>query len=88
MKKVELLAPAKDKETAFAAINSGCDAIYIGAKNFGARKKVGNSIKDINLLLTVLDYLIANTSQMFSATEIINFFKEKNIAISSKTKAT
>lgn len=44
-----------------------------------------NSIKDINLLLTVLDYLIANTSQMFSATEIINFFKEKNIAISSKT---
>ena len=44
-----------------------------------------NSIKDINLLLTVLDYLIASTSQMFSATEIINFFKEKNIAISSKT---
>lgn len=44
-----------------------------------------NSIKDINLLLTVLDYLIGNTSQMFSATEIINFFKEKNIAISSKT---
>ena len=44
-----------------------------------------NSIKDINLLLNVLDYLIASTSQMFSATEIINFFKEKNIAISSKT---
>lgn len=44
-----------------------------------------NSIKDINLLLTVLDYLIASTSQMFSATEIINFFKEKNVAISSKT---
>lgn len=44
-----------------------------------------NSIKDINLLLTVLDYIIASTSQMFSATEIINFFKEKNVAISSKT---
>ncbi len=53
MKKVELLAPAKDKETAFAAINSGCDAIYIGAKNFGARKKVGNSIKDIK---EIVDY--------------------------------
>lgn len=39
MKKVELLAPAKDKKTAIAAINSGCDAIYIGASNFGARKK-------------------------------------------------
>lgn len=30
-KKVELLAPAKDKETALAAINSGADAVYIGA---------------------------------------------------------
>lgn len=39
MKKVELLAPAKDKQTAITAINSGCDAIYIGAQNFGARKK-------------------------------------------------
>ena len=47
MKKVELLAPAKNKQTAFAAINSGCDAIYIGASSFGARKKVGNSLKDI-----------------------------------------
>ena len=47
MKKVELLAPAKDKQTAITAINSGCDAIYIGAQNFGARKKVGNSLEDI-----------------------------------------
>ena len=47
MKKVELLAPAKDKKTAIAAINSGCDAIYIGASNFGARKKVPNSLEDI-----------------------------------------
>ena len=47
MKRVELLAPAKDKKTAFAAINSGCDAVYIGAANFGARKKAGNSLEDI-----------------------------------------
>ncbi len=47
MKKIELLAPAKDKKTAFAAINSGCDAIYIGASDFGARKKVPNSLEDI-----------------------------------------
>lgn len=47
MKKVELLAPAKDKQTAFTAINSGCDALYIGAQNFGARKKVGNCLEDI-----------------------------------------
>ena len=30
MKTVELLAPAKNYETAIAAINSGADAIYIG----------------------------------------------------------
>lgn len=47
MKIIELLAPAKDKQTAFAAINSGCDALYIGASNFGARKKVCNSLDDI-----------------------------------------
>lgn len=53
MKKVELLAPAKDKQTAITAINSGCDAIYIGAQNFGARKKVGNSLEDIK---EIVDY--------------------------------
>lgn len=43
----ELLAPAKDKETAFAAIDCGADAIYIGASNFGARKNAPNSLTDI-----------------------------------------
>lgn len=47
MKKVELLAPAKDKQTAFAAINCGCDALYIGASNFGARQNAANPIEDI-----------------------------------------
>lgn len=51
--KVELLAPAKDKKTAITAINSGCDAIYIGASNFGARKKVPNSLEDIK---EIVDY--------------------------------
>ncbi len=46
-KKVELLAPAKDKETAIAAIDYGADAIYIGASDFGARKAVPNSLDDI-----------------------------------------
>ena len=43
----ELLAPAKDKETAFAAIDCGADAVYIGACAFGARKKASNSIEDL-----------------------------------------
>ena len=47
LKLTELLAPAKDKETAITAINSGADAIYIGAPAFGARVAAGNSIEDI-----------------------------------------
>lgn len=43
----ELLSPAKDKETAFAAIDCGADAVYIGAPAFGARKAVPNTIEDI-----------------------------------------
>ncbi|MDR1008628.1 MAG: U32 family peptidase [Rickettsiales bacterium] len=45
--KLELLAPAKDKECALAAINFGADAIYIGAPKFGARQAAGNSLDDI-----------------------------------------
>ena len=42
-----LLSPARDKEVAFAAIQAGADAIYIGATQFGAREKAGNSIEDL-----------------------------------------
>ena len=45
--KTELLAPAKDKETAIEAINCGADAVYIGASRFGARQNAVNSLEDI-----------------------------------------
>ncbi len=51
--KIELLAPAKNKECAFVAINSGADAVYIGCESFGARKKAGNSLEDIK---EIVDY--------------------------------
>lgn len=51
MKKVELLSPAKNLETGIAAINSGADAIYIGASDFGARKNAPNSLEDIEKLV-------------------------------------
>lgn len=47
---LELLAPAKDLETAIAAINSGADAVYIGAEHHGARASASNSIEDIKRL--------------------------------------
>lgn len=45
--KTELLAPAKNIEIAKAAIDAGADAVYIGAYDFGARYKAGNSLEDI-----------------------------------------
>lgn len=47
MRKLELLAPAKNLECGIAAISHGADAVYIGAKRFGARAAAGNSIEDI-----------------------------------------
>ena len=38
----EILAPAGDKNSAFAAINSGADAIYLGLKQFSARSSADN----------------------------------------------
>lgn len=45
--KLELLAPARDKSVAFAAINAGADAVYMGFEKFGARASAGNSLQDI-----------------------------------------
>lgn len=53
MRKLELLAPAKNLECGMAAISHGADAVYIGADRFGARAAVGNSVADIQ---TLCDY--------------------------------
>lgn len=50
-KKIEILAPAKDLIHGMAAINSGADAVYIGAPRFGARSNATNSIDDIAALV-------------------------------------
>ena len=44
---LSLLAPARDKEVAKAAIQAGADAIYIGAPAYGARQAAGNSLEDL-----------------------------------------
>jgi len=51
--KIELLAPARDAETAIAAIAHGADAVYIGASSHGARVAAANSVADI---ARVVDY--------------------------------
>ena len=44
---VELLSPAKDFESACAAVDYGADALYIGGARFGARYAASNSIEQI-----------------------------------------
>lgn len=81
-RKLELLAPAKDKKTAITAIESGADAVYMGAVNFGARKVAGNSLEDIK---EVVDYAhkfyakvhvtintILNDDELLQAKELIH----------------
>ncbi|MDL2322885.1 U32 family peptidase [Bacteroidales bacterium OttesenSCG-928-A17] len=51
VRKIELLAPAKNLETGIAAIDHGADAVYIGAPAFSARSAAGNSIEDIRKLI-------------------------------------
>lgn len=47
LRKIELLAPAKNLECGIATIDHGADAVYIGAAQFGARQTAGNSTDDI-----------------------------------------
>lgn len=42
MKGIELLAPAGSLESLYAAINKGCDAVYMGGSKFSARAYASN----------------------------------------------
>jgi len=48
---LELLAPAKDKNTGKLAVLAGADAVYIGGPLFGARAVAANSWEDIKELV-------------------------------------
>ncbi len=51
VKKIELLAPARNGETGITAINYGADAVYIGAPRFSARAAAGSSVGEIGELV-------------------------------------
>lgn len=44
---IELLAPARDFQSARTAIDYGADAVYIGGPRFGARHAAANGLEDI-----------------------------------------
>ena len=87
--KSELLAPAKDKQTAIEAINCGADAVYMGASCFGARKNAPNSLDDIKevvrhahkfwakVFITV--NTILNDEELEEAVELVNATVGENL---------
>lgn len=50
MRKIELLAPARNADIGIAAIDCGADAVYIAGPQFGARKDAGNLVSEIERL--------------------------------------
>ncbi len=51
---IEILAPAGSMESVIAAVRSGADAVYLGTKEFNARRNADNF--DNNDLKTAVDY--------------------------------
>src|SRR5208337_1594382 len=73
MRKIELLAPAKNLETGIAAINFGADAVYIGPEKFSARAAAGNSTADIEKLI---NYSHRFNSKVYAALNTILYDNE------------
>lgn len=78
VRRLELLAPAQNKECAFCAVNYGADSIYIGANLFGARKNASNSLFDIEEIINyahkfgVKVYITLNTILNDSELDVAN----------------
>ena len=53
-KRVELLSPVGTMDSMIAAVNNGCDAIYLGGKDFNARQSANNFNNDE--LKYIIDY--------------------------------
>ena len=90
MFKPELLSPVGSMESLMAAINGGCDAVYLAGRNFGARSFAGNFsndelIKAINTchLYGVKVYVTVNTliydSEVKRLLEYVEFLHKINV---------
>ncbi len=51
VRRLELLAPAKNAQQGIEAIDHGADAVYIGGPAFGARANAGNPVAEIERLV-------------------------------------
>lgn len=75
LERLEILAPAKNREIGIAAINCGADSLYIAGPGFGARESAGNPVGEIEKLATyartygVKVYVVINTILYDNETE-------------------
>ena len=90
--RIELLAPAGNKEAFIGAINAGANAIYISGKNYGARKFANNFSKEeiVELikyahLRNVLVYVTINT--LIFEEEIEELFDYSDFLVMNKVDA-
>ena len=90
MKKIELLVPAGNMDNLIAAVEAGCDAVYLGGKSFGARAFSKNFTNDEIIkaikychLYGVKVYVTVNTivyeSEVDSFLEYIDFLHKNNV---------
>lgn len=63
MNLLEILSPAGSMESLKAAINAGCDALYIGGSSFGARASANNLAKED--MLYAIDYAHTHGKDLF-----------------------
>lgn len=74
-RKIELLAPARDANTAIEAIKHGADAVYMGAVSHGARAAAGNSLEEI---ARVVDFAHQFNAKVYVTVNTIIYNNELN----------
>ncbi|MDP2426487.1 MAG: DUF3656 domain-containing protein [bacterium] len=74
MKKVELLAPAGDKNSLIGAINAGANAVYVAGKKFGARANASNFEDDE--LVEMIQFAHLRGARLFVTVNTLIFDEE------------
>ena len=75
----ELLAPAGDMESLYAAVEGGADAVYVGAKQYGARAYAKNF--EIEQLAEALTYCHLHGVRLYVTINTLLYTKEVDSAV-------
>ena len=74
MKRIELLSPAGNMDSLIAAVQAGCDAVYLGGTLFGARAFAGNFNDDE--LVMAINYCHLRGVKVYVTTNILIYEHE------------